>query len=427
MALFEKNYLEGEYNDNVEELLDATKDLAALDWEDAYWLAKCIQSADTDIDTDEVVIKLINYEFNHGLNYSVNKEKYFYSAKMLSRLYLRRRDYECAINYLMDIDERSEDAPDWVNVYYLLSQIMTDNIYRIAQDPTFFYERLNSIGEESYKSRAEIYKVFIDRLRELEKAGTKRQLNIPSFEEKIPEYIGEYILVNQEYTEYDVTDQQEKEAEVKPVEKVCYEKLSEEEDERLQNLQKALEEKETEIKRQRAQIAEQKEQIEEQVDRLREQSAQIEERDVKIKEREAALVNARLFTHNYQSNDMDEYPLLRRNEKILVLGALAAKKVELLSIAKKEYNLKDENLEFMDDYDKMTNFKIRENHRAIICGPMPHKMDDTDGYRSLISRLEGEEGRYVIRCEAGANGLKITKTSFRMAIQKVMDYLSVTA
>ena len=56
MALFQKCYENGEYNESIEELVNVSKDIEALDWEDVFWLAKCIQSADTELDTDEIVI-----------------------------------------------------------------------------------------------------------------------------------------------------------------------------------------------------------------------------------------------------------------------------------------------------------------------------------------------------------------------------------
>lgn len=452
MALFQKCYENAEYNDNLEELIDVSKDIEALDWEDVYWLAKCIQSADSEIDTDDIVMKLINYAFNHGLNYSINQEKYFDAAKILSRLYLRRRDYVRATNYLMDISERSEEVPDWVNIYYLLSQVMTDNIFRIAEDPYFFFKRLNSISEESFKSRAKVYRVFLDRLHEVEAKGTTRELNIVSFEDQAGEYIGEYIpnrvsdevdedtneeVVSQEEALRDLEkakEQAEKEkhelaGKLEALEQAYKEKFDALFAERdalnkagisKSELEEALKKKDEELELKNSQLREQEE-------LLSAKDKEIKEKEKQIKDREAALVQARLFAQaeSIDADGVDDYPLLKRNEVILVLGATAAKKNELVAIAKREYGLSEDNFEFMDDYSKMTNFKVNLKHRAVICGPMPHKMDDTDGFSSLITRLENDEDRYVVRCEAGANGLKITKTSFRGALQKVVDYLSI--
>ena len=453
MALFQKCYENGEYNESIEELIDVSKDLEALDWEDVYWLAKCIQSADSEIDTDETVIKLINYQFNHGLNYTTNPDKYFDSAKMLSRLYLRRRDYVRATNYLMDISERSEEVPDWVNIYYLLSQVMTDNIFRIAEDPYFFFKRLNSISEESYKSRAKVYRVFLDRLHEIEAKGTSRTLNIASFEEQASEYIGDYIprRIDGEVTSNDSNEEvvaQEKALHVLEEAKEQAEKEKLELKQKLEDLEKSYRVKfdsliaerdalsregkskselEEALKKKDDELELKNSQLREQEELLNIKDQEILDKEKQIKEREAALVQARLFAQaeSIEVEDDEHYPLLRRNEMILVLGALSAKKNELVAIAKREYGLAEDNFEFMDDYEKMTNFRVSPKHRAVICGPMPHKMENTDGFSSLIARVENDEDRYVVRCEAGANGLKITKTSFRGALQKVVDYLSI--
>lgn len=453
MALFQKCYENAEYNENIEELIDVSKDIEALDWEDVYWLAKCIQSADSEIDTDEIVMKLINYAFNHGLNYSINPEKYFDAAKILSRLYLRRRDYVRATNYLMDISERSEEVPDWVNIYYLLSQVMTDNIYRIAEDPYFFFKRLNSISEESFKSRAKVYRVFLDRLHEIETKGTTRELNIASFEEQTGEYIGEYLpgravseaddedtneeVVSQEKALKDLEDAKEQAENEKKVLELRLDALEKSYKEKFDALiaeRDALSkagiskaELEDALKKKDQELEVKNNQLREQEELLGAKDKEIKEKEKQIKDREAALVQARLFAQaeSIDADGDDSYPLLKRNEVILVLGAIAAKKNELVAIAKKEYGLLEDNFEFMDDFGKMTNFKVSSKHRAVICGPMPHKMEDTDGFSSLITRLENDEDRYVVRCEAGANGLKITKTSFRGALQKAVDYLSI--
>lgn len=453
MALFQKCYENAEYNDNLEELIDVSKDIEALDWEDIYWLAKCIQSADSETDTDEIVMKLINYAFNHGLNYSINPEKYFDAAKILSRVYLRRRDYVRATNYLMDISERSEEVPDWVNIYYLLSQVMTDNIIRIAEDPYFFFIRLNSISEESYKSRAKVYRVFLDRLHELDSKGTTRELNITSFEERAEEYIGEYLPsrtigeIDEEETNEEVVSQEKALRDLEGAKEQA-ENEKKELEKKLEALEKSYKEKfdaliaerdalsksgiskaelEEALKKKDDELELKNSQLREQEELLNAKDKEIQEKERKIKDREAALVQARLFAQAeaIDAGVDDDYPLLKRNEVILVLGATAAKKNELVAIAKKEHGLSEDDFEFMDDYSKMTNFKVSSKHRAVICGPMPHKMDDTDGFSSLITRLENDEDRYVVRCEAGANGLKITKTSFRGALQKVVDYLSI--
>lgn len=453
MALFQKCYENGEYNESIEELVNVSKDIEALDWEDVFWLAKCIQSADTELDTDEIVIRLINYEFNHGLNFTTNPDKYFESAKMLSRLYLRRRDYVRATNYLMDISERSEEVPDWVNIYYLLSQVMTDNIYRIAEDPYFFFKRLNSVSEESFKSRAKVYRVFLDRLHEIDVKGTTRTLNIESFEDQASEYIADYLpqrTVEEESSDSEEVNYQASALAELEEAKVRAENEKAELQKRLEELEASYREKfdaliaerdalnrdgvskadlEEALKKKDDELEEKNGQLREQEELLSAKDKEIQEKERQIKEREAALVQARLFAQaeSIEREDTEDYPLLRRNEQILVLGALSAKKNELIGIAKKEYGLLESNFEFMDDYDKMTNFSVSQKHRAVICGPMPHKMEDTDGCSSLITRLENDEDRYVVRCEAGSNGLKITKTSFRGALQKVVDYLSITS
>ena len=52
-------------------------------------------------------------------------------------------------------------------------------------------------------------------------------------------------------------------------------------------------------------------------------------------------------------------------------------------------------------------------------GPMPHSGSGKGNYSSIISALESEEG-YPPVVRLGSNGLKITKSDFKMKLEEAL-------
>ena len=81
--------------------------------------------------------------------------------------------------------------------------------------------------------------------------------------------------------------------------------------------------------------------------------------------------------------------------------------------------------EFHLDYDEMKNmridsYKYKDCYCAILAGPMPHSGTGKGDFTSIITALENEEGYpHVIRM--GENGLKITKSGFKKALQCLLE------
>ena len=119
---------------------------------------------------------------------------------------------------------------------------------------------------------------------------------------------------------------------------------------------------------------------------------------------------------------------LKNSEQILVIGACRAKSNHLIGVAKK-YGLNANNLEFWDDYDKlkrdMSRLYYNTKYRAIILGPMPHKVANIDGYSSLISKIMDDKDAYppVEICRSSGE-LKISKTSFKVALNNLLSKIS---
>lgn len=111
--------------------------------------------------------------------------------------------------------------------------------------------------------------------------------------------------------------------------------------------------------------------------------------------------------------------------KIVVLGGSECPENRLLGIAK-ELGLDKKRFEFCLDYEGTVKYNYRKLqyqslYRVILAGPTPHKTSGTSKYSSMITALENEPGYpKVVRLTAN-NALKITKSSFKAALEELLE------
>ena len=426
MSDYQVWYENSTYDSHIQELLIEANDLSSTEWEDAYWLGKCLYEASVEENTDEKVINSLVYASHRGLNMSTDSEKFLDAAQILARLYIRRNDYIRAANYLMDLSDRMDHVPDWVNLYYILSQILTDTIFRHAEDPYFLYKRLNSVSPDSYAQRAKVYQIFLKRLHDINETGTERELNIETFEGLRDKYIGNY-LDSEEYEEDESDDEdiddyveQENTEEVKP------------DEEYLQSFVESQLAATQEVNKNEIDLLRQK--IEELESVNKQKDSELQDLAQKVKDRDEALIRIRMGLAEEDAEEDDEEDSnklinLRRNEKILLIGALSAKVKDIIGISKL-YGLKQENIDIVSDYDKITNFGNRitpGKYRAIIIGPTPHSVKDNNGESSLAQRIlsNPDDFPYSVRCEDERGELRISKTSYKKALSYIAKMLDV--
>lgn len=129
----------------------------------------------------------------------------------------------------------------------------------------------------------------------------------------------------------------------------------------------------------------------------------------------------RTFTEVY---DVDTW--LPRKQKILVIGASQVDAKHLLGKLKNmTFNITKDQIEFMLDYDAVTNYADRikpygGKYAGIIVGPTPHSAAGNDGYASFISRLTREPGYPpTVECKDRSGNLKISKDSIGEAMKKL--------
>ena len=179
-----------QYDSNQEVLVELSKDVYSLKWEQAYWLAKCFEDFKPEGITDNSIIQLFEYAFDNGLDKTIDYEIYIDASEQLARMYIRNKDYDYANNILMELTRILKPVPDWVYINYCISQIKSDNVYRHAMDPGYFFKLLDSISMDSYQTRARIYQMFLNRLYEIKEKEPNKKISITKFEDLKFKYIG---------------------------------------------------------------------------------------------------------------------------------------------------------------------------------------------------------------------------------------------
>ena len=122
------------------------------------------------------------------------------------------------------------------------------------------------------------------------------------------------------------------------------------------------------------------------------------------------------------------HSLLGRNQKIVVIGAIATGRDNLRNIAVQEFGFEDDDFDFISDYRKLKNYPglNANSHRtaAVIFGAQPHKTAGTGDMSSAIENMKNQPN-FPFSVEAREKGgkLKITEASFREALQQAVDYM----
>ncbi|MDO5331753.1 MAG: hypothetical protein Q4E99_03655 [Bacillota bacterium] len=430
MLDYKRIYVDKNYDSVADELMTDADDLSSISWESAFWLGKCLYKVEVEENTDEKVINCLIHAMDNGLNYNDRPRMFLEASRVLARLYIRRHDYIRANNYLMDLSDRMDPVPDWVNLFYIASQILTDTVYRHTEDPVFLYKRLDSISPAAYVQRAKVYKIFLKRLHDLDTVGTNRRLNIDIFEGLRDKYIGSYLDEdNKRIAETNLPEDSEtaKEVAEENVDGAAASKDDCRKDDTEARLSELEQNHKGEIEALQKRLAEL-----ESANKIKE--AELADLSQKIKDREAALVRIRMGIENETKEPEEEsedtrFIKLRRNEKILIVGGLAAKVKHIIGISKL-FGLREENLEIISDYDKLTNLGDRitpGKYRAIVIGPTPHSVKDNNGESSLAQRIlsNPDDYPYAVRCEDENGNLKISKTSYRKALIYIARMLDV--
>ncbi len=113
-----------------------------------------------------------------------------------------------------------------------------------------------------------------------------------------------------------------------------------------------------------------------------------------------------------------------KNGKIVVIGETEVKENILLGIAK-DLGLDKTRFEFCLDYGKAKTFqysKLRYDtkYRLVMFGPVPHSSTGKNDSSSVIAEMKNHEGYPRVEVLNSNNAVKITKSNFRRALEKLI-------
>lgn len=120
-------------------------------------------------------------------------------------------------------------------------------------------------------------------------------------------------------------------------------------------------------------------------------------------------------------NDFEPY----EDAKVLVIGDSQVSEDKLLGIIN-SFNLDKGKFEFCLGYENAKKYNFRTlhynaNYCAVLIGPLPHSAKGKGDSSSIIAEMENKPGYPKVIRMAANDSLKITKTSFKAALEILQE------
>ena len=419
-------------------------------WQEAFEIASSLYDK-TDGDKDPEVLSAFQTAFDRGLNVLSAKEEFLRAKQIVARLHFKYQDYDEAKNDMFLLLENDNEQPDWVHLNFAAAQVFTDDLDIIAARPQKFFEHLDHIDLKNSEDVTRRNSIFKNYLSYITDAAT---------EDKITDV--EHIEIIKKAIKYDLNESEELKAfcnlfapgyDIPPLPKLpssealkkiheLQSKLKEQEElialykKEYDKLLEAMRAKEThllDLKKQNKIILEQNEN---ELIRYRENLEEAQAINERLKQENAELISKKQEEgiHAVEKTEViDGHRLLAPNRKILVIGGSEVKENVLRGIAKNDFLFAKRDLDYILDYDKIKNHTDRIKpyssvYSGIIVGPCPHKTGGIGDYTSFVSKLANEEGYpFTIEARDAGGSLKISKESFRKALERMVNHLATIA
>lgn len=412
-------------------------------WQEAFEIGSTLYDK-TDGNKDPEVLSAFQTAFDRGLNVLSAKKEFLKAKQIVARLHFKYQDYDEAKNDMFLLLENDNNQPDWVHLNFAAAQVFTDDLEIIASLPAKFFEHLDHIdlkSSEDVVRRNSIFKNYLTNITNAAEEGAITGVK--------------HIEIIKKAIKYDLNESEELKAfcnlfapgyDIPPLPKL----YSSEALKKIHDLQSKLKEQEELIslykkeynkllgamQAKETHLLDLKKQNENELTRYREKLAEIQSINEQLKQE-----NAELLTKKEKGNDsavettevIDGHSLLAPNRKILVIGGSEVKENVLRGIAKKDFLFEKRDLDYILDYDKIKSQTDRikpysSAYSGIIVGPCPHKTGGIGDYTSFVSKLANEEGYpFTIEARDAGGSLKISKDSFRKALEKLINHLVAIA
>ena len=306
----------------------------------------------------------------------------------------------------------------------------SDTAQRLVDEPRYLFEKIERIdktNETSVSQRNAIFKEFLQIcIQHYKKHGTAIDTNIlfeksleyeilhteawKEFASCFPEVFGE--MFPTEIVEDDIEDDNEESDDVSSIDSLSASLLAELEEENAALLQK---------------IHELQEEMAELLKKNQGYEQLLEQKKVIIQQLTANDTQIDTINRSLQCGKDSGHNLLEGRKKILVIGQVEVSKDKLLGISK-NYGYEKNDFVFWDDYSKIKSYAERMNSGSlsfmgIIAGPMPHKVSGLGEHSSLIEKMKQPGYPHMEEARSESGELKLTKHSFRKALEKLTQHL----
>jgi hypothetical protein len=360
---------------------------------------------------DELIIKVFEKALNRGLNYKSSTDNFIEAAKILARLTCKYQNYKEANNYLLLLrDLSNEDLPPWVfNYSARITSKLNFKSYLVNPSAFFSFLRQARQGTSNISDQqVSIVKEFLNTVIHKIQVNNLPSENIDSFLLNVEDSIQDYLdVVGKQWDELTSLSVTNKTDEIDDDSKNIDENI-----EHYEQLRQLLSKYELQLESNNEEIIELKAANKE----LKENLSQIKNR---YREDLKKLAD--------QATGLDEKKsksIIRG--KILVIGSQGVPERQLMGIAEEYFGLIKNDIDFKLDYKKNKRLdvsKLRYNspYCGFLVGPIAHKVIGLGDNNSFIQKMKKEEGYppfVEIRTKSGK--LKITKTSFKQALDELM-------
>lgn len=332
------------------------------------------------------------------LTYADDQFLFLETSKALARLYFKYGKYRQAGNFILYISEntKKENWPGWLVNYRIKIELYNDPEYCFScPDKILLHAPIT--GTED-KQRIAIYKEFLRQ--SYQYFATKAKETTACFLSKLYPIIADNILL--------FADEWDNLSEL--IEEVKNANLNTLHVKTIQHLNKLLQ---ADILRLNLEIQERDIQIAKLHEKIEEQKKQPQS-SAKVQQ---------IITEHEQVKDEIEF-----EPRILILGASALKKDEIVKTIKTNFSLSSKSIVVMNDYDKNKQFNIsslkyNSQYDGILIGPIAHSVCGMGDNSSVTQTLkeEGYPPHEELRTKSG--GLKLTRTSLKEACSKLLNVI----
>ncbi len=379
-------------------------DIEPESWQDAYWLAVWTYKYYNDESINDLfIIKMLEKSMSMGLNYHVDSKIFLEASMTLAKLLFKYQKYQQAENFLLLIREltvEQNNLPNWVHQFSSVTYYKLQ-FNSILADPDSFFKSLaliNESNEEDRSNKQSLIKDFLNTVSSYVDENNFKGEKLLPFIQKCYFWIQPYLKeVNKEWQELINS--------TGLLDTNIFESSNNDQWMIMQiNLLKTM--------------------IEEQQNQLDELGITVESVFDKLSEQQ---FNKTTEQVSHPIPDAS-YISTSKKPKILVFGSTKISTSVMTSIAK-NMGFDKTQLDFMTDYDNNKNFNFKDiryhsPYSGILIGPVAHKIAGIGDYSSVLQMLKNEEGYpHIEEIRTIGGDLKVTKTSFKNALRKMITHL----